>query len=99
MRIAPLCFSVIVVLLLFAIVVDLGAITFGGLFTADSYYLPLRNIDVGNSRDAIESTIIMTHAGILTRKHGFLLVIHTIALVSALIAFWSTKKAYERSVS
>lgn len=97
MHTARLCLATIVSLLLLAIFADLGAITIGGLFTADVYYLPLRNIDVGDSRDALESAIIRIHTDALTRKHSILIVIHSLVLASALLALWCSKRVRDHS--
>ena len=65
---------------------DLSAIVCGGPFTADTYYLPLRDIDVGKSRDLIETTIIKTHTAAVKWEHGILLIAHLLAFLMTLIA-------------
>ncbi len=76
----------VIALLVFLAFSDLCAIGIGGPFTADTYYLPLRDIDVGKSRDLIETTIIKTHTAAVKWEHGILLIAHLLALLMTLIA-------------
>ena len=78
--------AIVVSLLSLAVASDIACIAIGGPFTADTYYLPLRDFDLGESRTAIETAIIKTHTAAMTRKHGILLVVHALALAAAVIA-------------
>ena len=78
--------AIVVSLLSLAVASDIAGIAIGGPFTADTYYLPLRDLDLGESRNAIETAIIKTHTDAMVWQHSILLVIHALALAAAVIA-------------
>ena len=92
MRKVHISFLAVVVLLAFAVAADLGAVMLPASFTADAYYLPLREVPVGDSRDAIERSLIETHGRVLRHQRRLWLVVHGAALACALVAWVGTSR-------
>ena len=88
--------AVVVSLLSLAVASDIACIAIGGPFTADAYYLPLLDFDLGESRNAIETAIVKTHTEAMAWKHGILLVVHALALAAALVASKSISPSQEK---
>ncbi|MDR3637847.1 MAG: hypothetical protein P4L84_28840 [Isosphaeraceae bacterium] len=85
MRLVRYLLAVVVVLLSFAFLADLGAFTTGAL-TADAYYLPLRSVPLGGNRAQVEDILIETHGRLLRHQRRLWLVVHGLALGCASLA-------------
>ena len=77
---------VAIFLLLSALLFDISNCVFGGLFTADTYYLPLREVVPEESVREMENTIIDVHTRVMCRRSIVLGAVHIVALVALLSA-------------
>jgi hypothetical protein len=82
----------------FALLLDLGSVTFAGLFTADSYYLPLAQVVPEANVAQMEDMVIDIHTGIMKRQGMLFGAIHVTALAAVVLLLVSFNHS-EDSVS
>lgn len=84
------------VLLGLSFLADVGAISPFGGWTADVYYLPLKDIPLGDQRRAVEDSLIDTHGRVERYQRSPWLVIHGCAFAgtaAACAALWMRHRA------
>jgi len=89
----PKSLIVLIVVLAIFFIHDLTTLITGGRLTADVYYLPLLELNLGELEQPIVDRIIQRHSDVVIYERRFLLLVHGVAFGLSLLVLRKLRQA------